>query len=99
MNCNIRIQRSLPKNHGSSVCLGFDKWEFRIKIVSKVETGLVVSSEWLHGKLEVMTVDLGFADVDEVRLMDIKEVFEVEDIPKEALNVPGESNEGGAVRK
>ena len=44
-----------------------------------------------------MTVDLGFADVDEVRLVDIKEEFEVEDVPGEAFDVPGESNERGDV--
>ena len=45
-----------------------------------------------------MSVDLGFTDVDEVRLMDIEEVLEVKDIPKEAFDVPGESNEGGDVK-
>ena len=41
-----------------------------------------------------MTEDLGFRNQDEVRFVEINEVFEVEDVATEALHVPGEDNKG-----
>ena len=41
-----------------------------------------------------MCEDLRFAEEDKVRLVVVNEVFEVEDIPAEAFNIPSQSNEG-----
>ena len=37
---------------------------------------------------------MGLAEEDKVGLVVVKEVFEVEDIPAEAFNIPSQSNKG-----
>ena len=44
--------------------------------------------------MQVMCKDLRLADQDKIRAMEVNKVLEVEDIPAEALDVPGESSEG-----
>ena len=42
-----------------------------------------------------MCKDLGLADHDKVRAMKVDKMLEAENIPTEALDVPGEGSEGG----
>ena len=43
-------------------------------------------------KIDIARVDLNFAEVDNVRLVDVEEVFQIEFIPLKALTVPGQGN-------
>ena len=43
-------------------------------------------------KIDIARVDLNFAEVDNVRLVDVEEVFQIEFIPLKALTVPGQGS-------
>ena len=96
---DVGVPLCLPKNKGSAMCFGLKERKFRIVSIRRVKAGLVITRERSHGHLQVMREDLRLTDQDEVRAMEVDIVLEAEDIPPEALDVPGKGSEagGGAV--
>ena len=49
----------------------------------------IFALEASHSQVNITLIDLGFADKDEVNPVDAGKVFEVVDISRETLEVPG----------
>ena len=49
--------------------------------------------QMLHSFNYITLVGLGLTDKDHVRGIDVDEVFEVEEVPEEALDIPGHGTE------
>ena len=74
-----------------SSCLG--KRQVGIMLIHGVQRPTVFSAEVSQDDVNITKKDLGFRDEDDVRFVKFSEVFEVECIPSEALQVPGHSCE------
>ena len=93
MDGDERIKFTPPEDHCSTVSLCFQHWKVWVKLVRSVERVIVRSSQWLRNKIKIATMCLGFTEENQIRMMNFKKVFEVEDVPIKAFHIPGDGSE------
>ena len=65
-------------------------------LIHGVQRPAIISTEMTQYEVNITEEDLGFRDKDDVRFVELREVFEVEGISPETLHVPGHSFERGS---
>ena len=63
--------------------------------VFRIQRERIFTAEVIHAQVDVWLEDLGFWEEDQIRLEQVQEVLEREDIPLEALQVPGDGRQIG----
>ena len=62
-------------------------------LVSSIQRKVLFSLEVAHDLLNIMGEDLGLTEEDEVRMVDLSEVLQVEDISVQAFHIPSQGNQ------